>query len=121
MNMFQIDAGQRTVIEDDNAGCSRDPPDEVDALRVVFALNFIIIQEAGVLCRFSHILKYSTVKLVKLLLPAHVLNLHIVRALSLVADWLSGGAICVDVMVRPRAVRRSKHVVESAGSVRDHG
>lgn len=108
------------MIEDDNAGCSRDPLDEVDALRVVFALNLVIIQEAGMLRCFSPILKSGIVKLVKLRLPAHVLNFHVMLVFDPVADRLSRGAICVDASVRPRAVRWSEEVVEGASGVRSH-
>lgn len=108
------------MIKDDNATCSSKSLDEVDALRIVFVLNLAIIQEAGMLRRLSSKLKSGNVEFVKFILTAHVLDVHVMRVLDPVTHPLPRDAVCIDVMVRPRAVRWSKVVVEGAGSVERH-
>lgn len=88
---------------------------ELDALGVVLALDLRVVRERRVLLRAAEVLEARRIERDGVLLPANVLNLHLVRLAHPVLAALARRRVRVNVDVRLLAVRGRREVDELGG------
>lgn len=100
------------MVEDDSTARAGESLDELNALRVVFPLDFLIVGKRLVLRLFFEELEARKIKRHRVLLATDVLYLNLTGHINPVLCTDTGDRIGVNVDIWPGAIGRTSEVVE---------